>query len=540
MHWTLEGLLWLAAVAAAVVLASALAFRSWYHFAERARGPAGQALPPEGPATPLDRLMAAAAATAGGANTVASLLDNVDAFAARVQSVRQAGRSLDVMTYIWRTDLTGWLLLREVLDAADRGVRVRLLLDDLYVQGIDPVFLALSQHPNIEVRLFNPFRNRGHLLRRGLEAVLGLTRYNRRLHGKTWTADGRLAIVGGRNIGDTYFFGSGIPGGVPGGSAGSSGTAGSSGSAGLQAGQVSRDADLMLSGPAVGEIDRMFDGYWNLGLVLPIRALLPHITISLRRFRRRLRRHSETAHARGFLDQALAGRDAAAALTGRLSVASEMRVLADPPDKAYGRRSAPWMADEVHALLAAARHEVRLINPYFVPGEAGMAELIALRRRGVAVLVLTNALSVSDNIAVHGAYRQYRARLLAAGVRIHEFAPPPVAPGRPRDVLHSKVFIIDRKTAIVGSLNFDQRSADINAELGIWFEEPGTVQDLLATYDADSGPDMAYALSLQDSAIRWDVTRPGLPAQFDREPETGVLRRAISCVAGHLPIHGWL
>lgn len=528
MHWTLEGLLWLLAVAAVVVTASALAFRSWYHFAERARGPAGRALAPGGPATPLDLLVAGAAATAGKANAVASLLDNVDAFAARVQSVRQAGRSLDVMTYIWRTDLTGWLLLREVLDAADRGVRVRVLLDDLYVQGIDPVFLALSEHLNVDVRLFNPFRNRGHLLRRGLEATLGLTRYNRRLHGKTWTADGRLAIVGGRNIGDTYFFGPGIPGSGPG------------GSGGPESDRVSRDADMMLSGPAVGEIDRMFDGYWNLGLVLPIRALLPHIRISLRRFRRRLRRHSEAAHARRFLDQALAGRDAATALTGRLRAAAEVRVLADPPDKAYGTRSALWMAEKVHALLATAEHEVRLITPYFVPGEAGMAELFALRRRGVAVLVLTNALSVSDNIAVHGAYRQYRARLLAAGVRIHEFAPPPVTPGGARDVLHSKVFILDRKAAIVGSLNFDQRSAETNAELGVWFDEPGTVQDLLAAYDADSGPEMAYALSLQGSAIRWDVTRPGLPRQFDREPETGVLRRGISWVAGHLPIHGWL
>lgn len=525
IHWSIEGLLWLLAFGALIATASALGFRSWHHFAESARGAAGSALPRTGPETPLDVMFAASAAHPG-LDSVMGLFDNADAFAARTHAAQQAGRSLDVMTYIWRTDVTGWLLLRDVLEAADRGVRVRLLLDDLYVQGFDPVFLALNRHPGIEVRLFNPIRNRGHIMRRALETVLGFRRYNRRLHAKTWIADGRLAIIGGRNIGDTYFGWLGaIPGAWP--------------TTVPDGGRISRDTDVMLSGPVVAQIETVFDGYWNLGLVLPILALLPDLRVSLHKFRRRVKRHTETARARALVRHSLGDRDANQVLTASLRRAGSVRVLADPPNKAYGNRTSAWMADEVHELLASAQHDVRLITPYFVPGASGVAELKALAKRGVQVSILTNSLAASDNIFVHGAYQHYRAQLLAAGAKFYEFAPP--RQGRqPRDVVHSKVFIIDRQTAIVGSLNFDQRSAYTNAELGVLVEEPELVAGLLAVFDADSAPDKAFALSLERGAIRWDVARPGLPLTMAVEPDTGLLRRGLSLVVGHLPINRWL
>jgi cardiolipin synthase C len=514
------GLIWLLVVVVLIIAASAVAFRSWRRYAKQARGKPGHALPRTGPPTLLDNLFDGSEASHPGENGLAGLFENADAFAARTLSAQSAGRSLDLMYYIWQTDLTGWLLLHDIQAAADRGVRVRLLLDDVNVQGYDLTFLALNQHPMIEVRLFNPIRNRGHAARRWLELALGMSRFNRRLHCKAWIADGRLAIIGGRNIGDTYFGASRY------------------GRAGANE-RASRDADLLVAGPVVAEIETLFDSYWNIGLVLPILALWPKLRIGPQHFRKQLARRANAVTARRFMAAALAGRDAAAVLANKLHWTDSARVIADPPDKAYGRRKTPWMAEQVLSILNGAADEVRLITPYFVPGAAGLSALKVLLRRGVKLSLLTNALSASDNVFVHGAYRHYRRPLLADGARIFEFAPP-AGKRRQRDVLHSKVFVIDQQQAIVGSLNFDMRSAYTNSELGIHFEQPDLVAELLQIFDRDSSPGQAYSLSLDQGAERWAVARPGLPRVMRVEPEANPLWRAVSWVVGRLPIHGWL
>ncbi len=516
----LISLIWLLAAAGLAFGASALAYRSWRRYAKRARGGPGCALPRTGPPTPLDQMFDGPEAAHPGKNGLAGLFENADAFAARALSAQNAGRSLDLMYYIWETDLAGWLLLRDIEAAANHGVRVRLLLDDVNVQGYDLTFLALSQHPMIEVRLFNPIRNRGNAVMRWLEIALGLSRFNRRLHCKAWIADGRMAIIGGRNIGDTYFG------------------AARYGRAGARQ-RASRDADLLIVGPLVSEIEALFDSYWNLGLVLPILALWPKFHIIPRRFHKQLAQRANAATARAFLAKAIAGRDAATVLADRLHWTDTARVLADPPTKAYGCQNRPWMAEQVHSALKDAEQEVHLITPYFVPGAKGLSVLKGLLRRAVKVSLLTNALSASDNVFVHGAYRRYRGPLLAAGARIFEFAPP-ARNRRQREVLHSKVFVIDRRKAIVGSLNFDMRSADTNAEMGILFEEPTLVAELCAIFETDAGPDFAYALSLDRGTARWAVARKGLPRVMRVEPEAHVLWRSVSWVVGRLPIHGWL
>lgn len=520
MIFGINGLIWLLAAVLLFPAASALAFHSWRRYAERARGQPGHALPRTGPPTPLDQLLQGAQAAHPGANGLAGLFDNADAFAARALSARTAGRSLDLMYYLWRTDLSGWLLLAEIQAAADRGVRIRLLLDDANVQGYDRVFLALSQHPLIEVRLFNPIRNRGHVLRRWFEIALGISRYNRRLHCKAWIADGRMAIIGGRNIGDTYFGATRY------------------GRAGARQ-RVSRDADLLVAGPLVAEIETLFDSYWNMGLVLPILALWPKFRFSPRRFRKQLAQRANSVTARAFYTRALAGRKAGDILADNLHWTGTARVLADPPDKAYGQRKGPWMAEQVHAILDRAEHEVRLITPYFVPGAVGLSALRGLLRRGVRVSLLTNALAASDNVIVHGAYRRYRGALLAAGAQIFEFAPP-AAKRRQRDVLHSKVFVIDGRQAIVGSLNFDMRSAHTNSEIGILFEQPDLLAELIRIFDQDTCPGHAYGLSIRDGAIEWSVARDGLPKVMRVEPEANILWRSVSWMVGRLPIHSWL
>lgn len=515
IHWSLGVLIWMFSVTAVVAVASILTFQSWRRFAKTARGKPGKSLLRTGPDTPLDALFNPLEASRPGQNGLLGLFDPRQAFAARTFSAQQAGRSLDLIYYIWRTDMTGWLLVADLLAAADRGVHVRLLLDDVNVQGFDPAFLALNQHPQIEVRLFNPTRNRGHALRRGLEMLLGLARFNRRMHCKAWIADGRLAIVGGRNIGDTYFRAVG------------------------QGGRNSIDADLMVVGPAVGELETHFDLLWNHGLVLPILALWPKFRVNLARFRSRLARRLAAPRAMAFRAQVLDAPDSNTVLAAGLRWTDTVRILHDPVSKAYGLRDAPWMSETVDAVLAEARQEVRLVTPYFVPGSTGMLPLLALAARGVRVSLLTNGLSSTDMILVHGAYRHYRWPLLAAGVQIYEFAPPADL-NRGRDVLHAKIFLIDGRRAIIGSLNLDLRSANMNTEMGVLFEEPDIIAELTRIIDRDSAPERAYALSIQGRALRFAVNRPGLPAEMGFEPEVPALRRALSWVFGRLPIHSYL
>lgn len=503
-------LIWGVAAALSVALALWVAPRTSARFLRRARGAHSTALGRVGTASALDRLFDPLEVAHPGQSGIATVLDNADAFAARAVSGGLAGRSLDLMYYLWRTDLTGWLLIDTLVSAADRGVRVRLLLDDVNVQGLDRTFLALSQHPMIEVRLFNPTRNRGLAVRRLIEMALGLARFNRRMHGKLWIADGRLVILGGRNIGDTYF---GADDGAP----------------------VSIDADVMLVGEQVALVSGLFDSYWNLALSLPIRALWPALKLSNAGFRRRVARKTHEVAARRFVDLTVADRSPAQVLTARLRWTHKVTLLADPPDKAYGTPSGSGMSGAIDGLMTGAQAEVLLITPYFVPGSAWMTELARLCERGIRVCLLTNALSVADNVLVHGAYRHYRARLLAGGGILYEFARAGQS-----DVLHSKVFVIDRRQAVIGSLNFDLRSALTNTELGLLFEEPALVAELVAKFDELSAPGQAFAVRQVGRRLIWDVRRPCLPTEMTLEPEATALRRAISWTVGHLPIKHYL
>ena len=506
-------ILWLCLLGLSLLLASALLLRSYARFAKRARGTPSHALPRTGAATPLDLLVDAACAGHPGLQGLANLIDPRDAFAARALSATEAGRSLDLIYYIWKTDTSGWLLMADVLRAADRGVRVRLLLDDVNVQGFDLAFLGLNQHPNIEVRLFNPLRNRGHWIRRSTEFALGLSRFNRRMHGKVWIADGRLAILGGRNIGDTYF-------GAPGSGA-----------------RLSHDADMLLVGSKVAEAEAVFDTFWNLGLSLPILTLWPSFRLNDRRFRRRLGRHAAAPLAATFRMQAIRGRTPQDVLIGKLQWTKDVTLLSDPPDKALGRRRGPWLLDSIAELLRGAKREVRMTTPYFVPGTPGLALLTDLSRAGIDVKVLTNALATTDLFSVHAAYTHYRRPLLQAGAQLFEFSPPPRAPGR-RDLLHSKIFLIDRETALVGSHNFDMRSAYINIELGLLFHEPALVAELSDLFDRQTAPSSAFSVTLEDGLLHWNIEEDGRPGRERYEPEASFTRRAISAFIRRLP-HDW-
>jgi len=501
-------LLWLAGGALAFAVASALALYSYGRFARKARGAPSWMLPLAPDATALDRAIAPLQARHPGATGTACVFDAQAAFALRAASARQAGRSLDLMYYIWRDDLGGRMLAREVLHAADRGVRVRLLLDDVNVQGRDPEYLALNGHPGIEVRLFNPVRTRRTALGRGVELALSFVRFNRRMHCKLWLADARLAITGGRNIGDTYFAQE------------------------TPRRRAARDADLLLAGGLARETGTVFDRYWNSGIGLPVTALLRNHEAGLDRFRQRLNAEAARPAARrllGLLETAELPLDS-------LRWTSGITLLADPPEKALGRGRDGWLPAALLPMLEGARASVRIVSPYFVPGREGLGRLATQARQGIAIEIVTNALTATDQTIVHGAYRRYRRPLLSAGARMFEYAPR--GGGRRVQMLHSKIFVVDDRLAFVGSFNFDMRSAFLNTEMGVVCSDAAVLRDLSAEIARLTAPDAAYALSLDGRVLRWQRgarTRAAL-----HEPEAPAFRRGASWLIGHLPIHSLL
>ena len=475
------GLVWAGLAVLVLAAGSLAALWSWGRFARRARGAPSTAIP-AGTGAPLDL------AIPDGPDAAALIADPAEAYALRLASAALAARSIDVMTYIWSQDTSGRALAATLIAAAGRGVRVRLLLDDVNIIGRDPLWLALDRTEGIEVRLFNPVRNRRSSLRRGVEILLRALSYNRRMHGKLWLADGRLALAGGRNLGDEYF-----------------GMA--------QRGRNFADLDLLLTGPVVARAAAEFDAFWNSDLALPIAALWSGRLLRPRRRRRPIPPEAPLDHTSA-LQTALDRRRAA----GRLVL------LADPPDKALGeRRRRTWLPDHLSPILTGARHELRIVSPYLVPGRQGLALLLGLARAGVWVRILTNALAVSDSATVHGAYRWYRGRLLAGGATIHELCAPRAA-GR-GEMLHAKAALVDGDLGFVGSFNFDQRSAWLNTELGVLFDDPALVAELAAWIDAQSAPDRAYAVDLPGWFPRWRRGQARLP------------RRLLAWAVGHLPIH---
>ena len=238
---------WIVIALLLLALASMLALYSYGRFADRSRGAPSNALPVAQSSTSLDRAVAPLTEAHPGQSGLFLLPDNLDAFAVRAAVTRAAGRSLDLQYYIWHHDLTGNLLKHELLLAADRGVRVRLLLDDMNAHGKDSALAALDRHPNVEVRLFNPSRSREGTVGRALEMVLRLVSMNRRMHNKAWIADGRVAVVGGRNVGNEYFD--------------------------AAADTNFLDLDVVLLGPAVQQTERIFDAFWNSESVIPLEAL---------------------------------------------------------------------------------------------------------------------------------------------------------------------------------------------------------------------------------------------------------------------------
>ncbi|MGH7056963.1 MAG: phospholipase D-like domain-containing protein, partial [Acetobacteraceae bacterium] len=399
----------------------------------------------------------------GNESRIALISDNLAAFALRALGARSAVRVLDLQYYIWAEDLTGQLLAREVLRAADRGARVRMLLDDLYVRrATERELVVLAHHPRIEVRLYNPFQLRAFgLLGDAVEFLFASYRLNHRMHNKAWIVDDDFAIAGGRNIGDEYF--------------------------GAASQFNFRDLDLLVGGPAAQQAGAIFDRYWYHPRARPIGeiATLRLGDGELAELREKLEASARSAQAPAYLKsiQAAEAAEDAGPATNSVALASDaVRLIADPPGKGRGRRRDRRMYKAILRALRDASAEAFLISPYFVPGRRGSRVLTDLARRGVRVSVLTNSLAATDVLAVHGRYERYRKRLLRAGVHVYELKHGGQEGkslfGSVGASLHTKAFGVDGRLIFVGSFNFDPRSANLNTEMGAFVENGALAAEL--------------------------------------------------------------
>ncbi len=502
----------------ALAVASWLAVYLYGRFAAQARGVASHALPVAESETPLDRAIGPQTVTHPDESGLRLISDDVEAFAVRAHAARAAGRSLDLQYYYWRDDFTGGLLGREVLAAADRGVRVRILLDDINARGGNDVHLAYDSHPNIEVRLFNPALSRDSTLARGVDMALRILTVTRRMHNKAWIADGRLAIVGGRNIGDAYF--------------GASDTANF------------RDLDVSMVGPAVARTATIFDRFWNSPVVLPIRSLSDPEHRELTRLRARLEGAAASEPARLYLSR-LKEKDEAAALVtaGAMHWTASAEVVSDPPEKVLDVGQQSWLNETIDSVIASATTSLEITSPYFIPGEEGASSLRRLVERGAKVKVLTNSLAATDVAAVHGAYAHYREALLESGIGLFELKAES-KPGRislfgsSNASLHTKAFTVDDRTGFIGSFNYDPRSIALNTEMGVLFRHAALIAEVRREFLTHSGPTHAYRLSIEDGALQWNG-EPDSPPEHD-EPGASYWRRFVATVTGLLPLESQL
>jgi len=469
--------------------------------------------------TTLEQWTAPHVATSGGRSGFRLLPTGLDAFVARAVLIDQAERTLDLQYYIFHPDQTGSLVVDRLIAAADRGVWVRLLLDDWgTADKNDAAVQALDSHPNIEIKLFNPAMHRRGFGRLA-ELVLRFARVNRRMHNKQLIADNAAVVLGGRNIGDEYF---------------------SLGELDFQ------DLDVLGLGPVAGQSTRSFEAYWNSEFAVPVSRIgnstpTPERNAAAReRLRRRCDLLADSTYATALANSSLATELRTRGLHMHWA---DARVIADPPDKlkkAAGTRSDTFLEGQIAAHVRAVRSSLLIVSPYFVPGKEGVAFFAERRRARADLRVLTNSLAATDVWLVHAGYMKYRRPLLDAGVRIYELRPEAAGASGPRASgmisgssrasLHAKTFVFDRTSVFVGSVNLDPRSLEQNTEVGVLIHCPELAAAVASLFERWASP-----------AMSWEVTRSAngrlqWTGGYTNEPNAGFWRPLGARFFSHLPI----
>jgi cardiolipin synthase C len=472
---------------------------------------------PYGDQTRLGRQFESSARDHGGTSAFRILSTGVDGFLTRAEMINTAERTLDLEYFIFRQDETGQLLTEALLRAADRGVRVRVLIDDGDTLQGDEQIATLESHPQIEIRIFNPFVYRGHIeLFRAVEFALTSSRLDYRMHNKLLVVDNAIALVGGRNIGDQYF-------------------------------QVDPDSqfgddDVFAAGPIVGQLSRTFDEFWNSAMAIPVEGLASgtQTGAALEAFRKTLDEHRRQLKMDGtdYASRVATGEPLAGMIAGRLPfVWAHARLVYDSPEKkrvGNGEMIGKLMHHSVAEVAAAVQSELLMVTPFFIPGDAGMQMFEDLRKRGARVRVLTNSLESTPELVAHSGYMHYRLPLLADGVELYEVrallgnargSGEKLAATRSGNyALHAKLFVFDRQKLYIGSMNFDQRSRSLNTEIGLIIDSPELAQQTAARFESIVAPANSYGLALEaDDAGRsphlvWRTQENGRAVEYDTEP----------------------
>ena len=438
---------------------------------------------------------------------------------ARIQLAKRAQHSLDVQYYVFENDSTGRLLLRQLREAAERGVRVRLLVDDLYTTNSQSLLSELSAHPNVQVRVFNPFccaRESG-LVGRVLATLVEVRRINHRMHNKLFIADGARAVAGGRNIADEYFM--------------------------RNEQQNFIDMDALALGDVVTQLASIFDVYWNSDVVYPLQAVWPHQGTPRERLQRFDAAVADLAEplplpANDILGYGPVGEAFDDRRIGLIW--GSARAFADPPDKRSKSAEEALrgsVAYDAMMTIWGAKSELTITSPYLIPGKQGLQAFEALARNNVRVTVLTNSLAATDEPLVHTGYSRYREPLLRYGVDLYELSPLRTQRNKRLGMfgaslgrLHAKTAIVDGRTVFIGSMNLDPRSATQNTELGIFIESPQLARELSRVINI-SRLQSAYRVRIAPGGgLQWLTMDEGGEVVLTEEPESTFWLR----------LHNWL
>ena len=434
-----------------------------------------------------------------------------DALATLIALADQAERTLDLQYYILTNEPSTRLLMQHVRAAADRGVRVRLLVDDMNTAGTDGALRRLTDHPRIEVRLYNPLpAGRFSTVTKVMSSLTNMQRINHRMHNKMFVADNAIGFMGGRNLGDAYFLRSDKANFV--------------------------DMDAVVAGPAVRALSRSFDRYWNSELAYPVTAIVPAAPAPSA-----AASELDAAPPAEVMQTPPPEPDSAASELqpgGRLRLQwARSRLLADDPAKLEEPDNVgpeDTMFDDVRSLLRSAQREVLIISPYLVPGKDGMALLKELRQRGVKVRILTCSLASTDAPVVHIGYARYRRPMLEAGIELYELRPQLGEDrsrfgtfGRSQARLHAKALVVDGRDLLIGSMNLDRRSMDLNSEIALLIRSPELSADMRKLFDEVTTRDSYHVELNGRERLRWVTQAPGAPAPVvdNVEPESSFWRR---------------
>jgi putative cardiolipin synthase len=440
-----------------------------------------------------------------------------DGFLVRMQMINAAAQTLDLQYYIFRGDETGRLLTEAVIKAADRGVRVRLLVDDGDTEIGDDQINEIESHHGIEIRIFNPFAYRGHSkVIRGAEFMLSGNRLDYRMHNKVLIVDNAIALIGGRNVGDQYFQ--------------------------IDPESQFADGDVFVAGPIAQRLSGTFDQFWNSELTIPSEALADTKSskTDLNEHREELQEEYRDLQAEGvdYVGKIASGEPFNGLITGRLPLIwAHAQLVYDTPEKKRvlnGTITGELMTSAVIDATKAAQTELLIVSPYMIPGDEGIHIFKDLRQRNVKVRILTNSLESSTMLLAQSGYMKYRMPMLELGVELSEIRSllgNNRGSGQTKAIsrygnysLHAKLFVFDRKRVFIGSMNFDQRSMHINTEIGLIIDSPALAQQIAARFDAMVQPVNSYRLALRHNAadgtpgLVWCTQENASAVEYTTEP----------------------